>query len=1239
MQDHGTETSLPATDEQPIEGLAPSLPSTVARVDTPHGPMYYAIDDAPIGHALREYGEWSMHEFRVLEACVRVASSVLDVGANIGSHALGLARAIGPQGTLHAFEPRAFPQTLLLENLRSNGQGQAVVHRACVGAEGGCPSLAQHVPDAHADLGADGADGTATVPVLTLDGMALHNVSLLRIDAERAAAAVLLGARRILEEQTPVLYFKAKSVEGSIDALRFMKGRPYALYLHRSPAFNARNYRKSAHNIFGVATETNVLAVPLARVEELAALLRNEELTPFETIDRFAELLLAAPRHGDTSPIGRSAPELAQALADANELIVQENERAGAVHRHLHRARDRVRDLEAQVGRRRRQQAALASQVEALTEARAALESKHERSARGLEQRIAILTHALMESTGRTRRRDYMFHALPNEVRLSLPQGLRATFRRTAKLSARARRHREERAIIEASGLFDPVLYLAQSDALDPIGHYLETGAAKGFKPCAEFDTRFYVRTHPELARSPENPFVHYLKVGKPKGEPGRAPPAERADAAKASANSPKVLPLLAEQGPKGSGVKKPVRAVVTLPTESEWSACRPCVASDAKIDVILPVFRGYTDTLRAVQRVLTSENRTPFELIVIDDESPEPELSTALMELAAAGFFTYLRNEENLGFVATVNRGMSLHPDRDVLLLNSDTEVFHDWLDRLQKAAHASDDIATVTPFSNSATICSYPFGKRDNDEPLEVSYAELDAIAAAENAGVSVEIPTAVGFCMYIRRDCLSRVGLFDVENFGKGYGEENDFCRRALELGLRSVIACDVFVRHTGGASFQGEKAERVERAQKRLDALHPGYAEAVREHAKEQPVLPYRERIDLARLRRKLGGRMLAMVTHQRGGGTEQHVQQLIEIARAEGMRVLVLRPGPDRHTLFTASLDDMEALPNLRAMSLEDPVASARFLDSIGVFHMHVHHLVDFPDAMHSWVESVARDGILTVDFTVHDYSPVCPQVNFVDHTGMYCGEPAKEDACNRCIVRNGSRFGVVAIGPYRRRHARMLARMRRVFVPNVDVQARLKHYFPSLETTVIPHPEPLIPQQRAPKLAREESLKVAVLGAIGVHKGFDVLLRCVADAKERDLPLEFVVVGYTCDDPRLAAEGVHITGAYQSPAEALELLHAVGAHVSFFPAVWPETYAYTLNVSDAAGLHAVAFDLGAIAQRLRAKGTGTLLPVDFLGDPQVTNDALLALRAEGARESATPDQRTLTLADYYAGVL
>src|SRR5439155_9965202 len=137
--------------------------------------------------------------------------------------------------------------------------------------------------------------------------------------------------------------------------------------------------------------------------------------------------------------------------------------------------------------------------------------------------------------------------------------------------------------------------------------------------------------------------------------------------------------------------------------------------------------------------------------------------------------------NDRNLGFVQSVNRGMALHPDRDVVLLNSDTEVANDWLDRLARAAYSDANVATATPFSNNATICSYPFEGWTGGVPGMLGLAGLDRLFASTNAGRLVDMPTAVGFCMCIRRACLDQVGLFDAARFGRGDGEENDFSLR--------------------------------------------------------------------------------------------------------------------------------------------------------------------------------------------------------------------------------------------------------------------------------------------------------------------------------------------------------------------------------------------------------------------------------------------------------------------------
>jgi GT2 family glycosyltransferase len=269
-------------------------------------------------------------------------------------------------------------------------------------------------------------------------------------------------------------------------------------------------------------------------------------------------------------------------------------------------------------------------------------------------------------------------------------------------------------------------------------------------------------------------------------------------------------------------------------------------------IDVIIPVYKGLAQTRRCIESVLANAQVSAFEIVAVDDASPEPDIARYLDELSAARRITLARNEQNLGFVQSVNRGMAFHPDRDVVLLNSDTEVANDWLDRLQRAAYAYPDVGTVTPFSNNATICSYPFEGWASGVPGTLGLAALDRLFATTNAGRTVDLPTAVGYCMWIRRACLDRVGPFDAQRFGRGYGEENDFCMRAAAAGWRNVLAGDAFVYHEGAVSFSGERLALTESAGRMLVELYPEYLQNVREFLRYDPAGTLRAAVDNARV---------------------------------------------------------------------------------------------------------------------------------------------------------------------------------------------------------------------------------------------------------------------------------------------------------------------------------------------------------------------------------------------------
>ncbi len=272
---------------------------------------------------------------------------------------------------------------------------------------------------------------------------------------------------------------------------------------------------------------------------------------------------------------------------------------------------------------------------------------------------------------------------------------------------------------------------------------------------------------------------------------------------------------------------------------------------SEAPVDIVIPVYQGLAVTRRCLESVFGHRQQRPHEVIAIDDASPEPELVDYLNELAEAGRLTLLRNPVNQGFVVTANRGLALHPDRDVVLLNSDTEVNGDWLDRLARCAYAAATIGTVTPFSNNATICSYPHFCEFNELPPGLSLAATDALFQRANAGRWLEIPTAVGFCMYIRRDCQRAVGGFDEHAFGSGYGEENDFCMRAAKVGWRHALCADTYVYHIGGVSFGERQAQLRTQARETLTALHPDYDDRIQAFTRQDPARPLRVAVDWER----------------------------------------------------------------------------------------------------------------------------------------------------------------------------------------------------------------------------------------------------------------------------------------------------------------------------------------------------------------------------------------------------
>lgn len=266
--------------------------------------------------------------------------------------------------------------------------------------------------------------------------------------------------------------------------------------------------------------------------------------------------------------------------------------------------------------------------------------------------------------------------------------------------------------------------------------------------------------------------------------------------------------------------------------------------------DVIVAVYNAYEYLIECVNSIINNSKECKYRLILIDDKSTDKRIQEYFEELKKNNIdnIILLNNQENLGFIKTVNKGM-MYSDNDVILLNSDTVVTNGWIRKIRAAAYTDERIATVTPLTNNGTICSVPNFCEDNELPSNIELERYAQIIEDISCNKVIEIPTAVGFCMYIKRKVINKIGLFDDVSFLKGYGEENDFCCRCIEHGYINVACDNTFIYHKGSMSFKEDKKKLIERNLKILFEKHPYYAMEVDKFFRNNPLKYMQDNIKL------------------------------------------------------------------------------------------------------------------------------------------------------------------------------------------------------------------------------------------------------------------------------------------------------------------------------------------------------------------------------------------------------
>jgi len=655
----------------------------------------------------------------------------------------------------------------------------------------------------------------------------------------------------------------------------------------------------------------------------------------------------------------------------------------------------------------------------------------------------------------------------------------------------------------------------------------------------------------------------------------------------------------------------KPLLAdsLLVWPTGPVASEAATDFTAPSRATLVMPVFNAFDMLPEALSRI-AAHSGDQWRLILVEDCSSDPRVRPFLQDWATqpghAGRVQLLCNDKNLGFVKTVNRALEVArqwPDHPVVLLNSDVFLPKGWLPRLLSPL-SDPSVASVTPMSNDAEIFTVPVICARG--ALAAGAVDvIDAIAATFNPESSYrEAPTGVGFCMALAPQFLMKVPQFDTV-FGRGYGEETDWCQKTRALGGRHLGVGNLFVEHRGGTSFGSAAKQRLlEKNLSEITRRYPRYDAEVQAFIHHDPLATARLALALAWAGAHQQTDVPVYLAHSLGGGAELYLQRRIaQDIGAEGAAV-VLRVGQlqrwhiEVHTRFgvtSGTLEDAEELVRLVGL-----LPARRIVYSCGVGDRDA---VSLPGVM----LGLAGEGAHPIELLVHDYFPISPSYTLLGSDGRYHGVPVAGGALEKDPAHHAARphgLARATLAEWQVAWGRLIDACDQITVFCETSRDLMAQAYPRAADLcrVVPHVLLQVPERIVPPAVRSGGPVIGVLGNIGVQKGAAVVQKLSADLARTGAG-RVVVVGYMDPDFSLTAPS-QVHGGYQL-RDLPGLVARYGISCWLIPSIWPETFSFTTHEALATGLPVFAFDLGAqgaAVSRAQAAGAeahsfGGLLPL------------------------------------------
>ena len=612
------------------------------------------------------------------------------------------------------------------------------------------------------------------------------------------------------------------------------------------------------------------------------------------------------------------------------------------------------------------------------------------------------------------------------------------------------------------------------------------------------------------------------------------------------------------------------------------------CIPQDAFVDLIVPVYNGYEFLANMFAGI--EKTAVPYKLYVVNDCSPDERVLPYLSDYAKSREnVVLLENEENLGFVQSVNRALA-QTSHHVVLVNTDVMLPDQWLERLMLPIWNSAEVASTTPFTNSGTICSFPNFCENNHIFMDKSETEIDRYFRMVQPHY-VEMPTGVGFCMGMNRKVIDEIGNLDADTFYKGYGEENDWCQRAIRAGYHNVQVENLFVWHKHGGSFLSEDKKRyIERNSTILEKRYPTYKKDVDIYCAMDPNCQVREYVKMRMIQDNVE-QFIVVLDHDWGGGAGKYMENRIQSMLNHNTAVMRIVDNADAGLQMIVYYDEYEA--TFRVDRLEDTCA---VLTGHQVQQVMINELVAYEHIaqVQQFIIGLKTKFKTEITMLCHDFYPVCPSIYLLNDQQKHCFLPANLEECEKCYHNNTNKMNLEygSIASWRSIWAGFLSQCDHVITFSENTKFYYEQCYPDIHYEVVPHQVDYIePVGKIDKTS--DLITIGYIGNMMPSKGSEILIRMAELIEEQGLNARIVVIG-----PNLSTstnEHLLIHGKY-SRDELPDLMKEYQVDIVFIASIWPETFSYTTEEAIKMGMKVAAFDLGAPAERLKKYDKGIIIP-------------------------------------------